>query len=637
MFKNISYIFILLFGLSTANAQNSADFERLVNQLASNKNTSFAEIDKALNEYKSDSLKMKFLATKSQFLMGQAIALNSLGIIDRNRANYNSALEYHKKALEISEKIISKELIVISLNMTGVAYRRLDEVRLALDFHKQALSIAEKIDPKSESILRSTAVSLNSIGNIYLVLKQYDLAEKEFNVSLEIEKKLDNKLGLAINYHNLGIIYESKNDLEKALKSYKSSLGYNLQIKSKLGEIICKNGIGQIYIKQKRPAEGLNLIKETIKLAEEIGDDYYLAMAKINTGWALGKLKNYNEGEKNLFEGLEIATTKKFKSSSYDAYTHLAELYETQGKYQQALMFLKKKQEFNEQIINEENLRYTADLIVKYDNERKATQISLLEKENELVKIRLAENQRILLFGAILASLLIGIALVGYKQYQFKNDQKVLRIEQKMMRSQMNPHFLFNSLNSIKLYIINNDKEKAVYYLNKFSKLIRAILSNSQEKEISLQEELDTMELYVNIENIRFSEKINYEVLIEDGITPSSINIPSLILQPFLENAIWHGLSNRGVNKQLKIVIKKQNPNAINIDIIDNGIGRKQAQEIKDTKVSKQKSIGIELTKERLENFARNLNKSVSLEFEDLYDANNQALGTKVKIVIPLK
>lgn len=114
-----------------------------------------------------------------------------------------------------------------------------------------------------------------------------------------------------------------------------------------------------------------------------------------------------------------------------------------------------------------------------------------------------------------------------------------------MLRSQMNPHFIFNSLNSIKFYIFNNEKENTVYYLNKFSKLIRKILIASTEKEISLAEESKTMDLYMNIENIRFSNKINYSHSVDKEIEIDSIKIPSLVLLSFLENALWHGLSSK--------------------------------------------------------------------------------------------
>ena len=204
-----------------------------------------------------------------------------------------------------------------------------------------------------------------------------------------------------------------------------------------------------------------------------------------------------------------------------------------------------------------------------------------------------------------------------------------------MLRSQMNPHFLFNSLNSIKLYIINNEKKNAVYYLNKFSKLVRKILEASSLKEISLAEELETIELYMNIENIRFSNEINFDISIEDGIDTHAIKIPSLILQPFLENAIWHGLSSKEGDKSIHINVKKENDYFTSISISDNGIGRKAAEIIKENKVLKRKSIGIDITKERLANFSKDYENSFDFEIKDLYDENNNSSGTKIVIHIP--
>ena len=199
----------------------------------------------------------------------------------------------------------------------------------------------------------------------------------------------------------------------------------------------------------------------------------------------------------------------------------------------------------------------------------------------------------------------------------------------------MNPHFLFNSLNSIKLYIINNEKKNAVYYLNKFSKLVRKILEASSLKEISLSEELETIELYMNIENIRFSNEIKFKIEIEEGIDTELIKIPSLILQPFLENAIWHGLSSKEGDKSIWIEVKKENDYFTAISIYDNGIGRAAAEVIKENKVLKRKSIGIDITKERLANFSKDYENSFDFKMVDLFNDNNKPNGTKVTIHIP--
>ena len=219
------------------------------------------------------------------------------------------------------------------------------------------------------------------------------------------------------------------------------------------------------------------------------------------------------------------------------------------------------------------------------------------------------------------------------EQINLKEEIENLRLT--ALRSQMNPHFIFNALNSIKLYIINNDSKNAAHYLNKFSKLIRKILEASSYKKITLKEELETMDLYLTIENIRFSDEINFEVLIDDGIDLNRINIPPLILQPFLENAIWHGLSSKKGKKNITIHISQNSAEFSQIVITDNGIGRKASNQIKQQKSIHRKSIGIELTKERLNNFVKNLENNFTLSYKDLIDGN-LALGTEVTIQIPL-
>jgi tetratricopeptide (TPR) repeat protein len=636
MMKKKGTTYCILFGLLfVVNSVWGQTPEAVLSILENGKSISYDSLEHLIQPLRKDSVFIKTLSEANKNPMAQSFALNVLGMNARNKSDFKSAIALHQKALDIAQEIKSKDLEVSSLNMIGVAYRRLDEVRLALEYHKQALSIAEKVRPVSVSILKSKAVSLNSIGNIYLVLKQYDLAGKQFEQSLKIEEKVNNKLGLAINYQNLGFIAEAKQKLDSALFFYKRSLKYNQEINSTIGNIICQNSIAQILIKQNKTQEGLNLILSSLPAAEKLGDKYYIGMAKVNAGWAQSKLRDFENAEKNLKEGLQINLENDFKSSISETYSHLSALFEMKGDYKTSLQYLKDKQEYADKVLNEENLRYTADLIVKYDNEKKESQIALLEKENEIVKIKLNQNQRILIFAGVLFSLLAILAFIWYRQRELNTEKSMLKLEQQMMRSQMNPHFLFNSLNSIKLYIINNDKEKAVYYLNKFSKLIRTILTNSQEKEISLQEELDTTELYLNIENIRFTDKIAYSVKVENGINPEQIKIPSLLLQPFIENSIWHGLSNRESNKQIQVNIKHGFENNIVIEIIDNGIGRVKAQEIKASKVSKQKSVGIELTRERLANFAKNNKGEMLLVFEDMYDSNQQPLGTKVILNIP--
>ena len=208
-------------------------------------------------------------------------------------------------------------------------------------------------------------------------------------------------------------------------------------------------------------------------------------------------------------------------------------------------------------------------------------------------------------------------------------------MEQRILRSQMNPHFLFNALNAIKLYIIKNDQNNAINYLNKFSRLIRKILDTSAHKEITLQEELDTISLYMNIENIRFDHAIDFSIEIEEGVNPSLVRIPSLILQPFLENALWHGLSLKEGSKTLKLSIQRNTEAYIQIVIQDNGIGRVAAEQLKEDRLLQRRSYGIAITRERLTNFSKTFQNRFMLDMKDLFNPDGSAAGTEVSISIP--
>ena len=305
------------------------------------------------------------------------------------------------------------------------------------------------------------------------------------------------------------------------------------------------------------------------------------------------------------------------------------------GEYEKSLDYYKAAQSAKRIIANDRNRRYVFDVISRSETEKRSGQIEMLAKENEIVKLRLRRNKNTLLVSALLLALFTIILYILYRQYQLKSDKKLLTLEQSMLRSQMNPHFLFNSLNSIKLYIINNETKNAVHYLNKFSKLVRKILEASSFKEIPLAEELETVELYMNIENIRFSNEINFEMKVDKGIDPHLVKIPSLILQPFLENALWHGLSAKEGPKCVQLHVSNGQKGYIQIAIKDNGIGREAADRLKKRKVLKRKSVGIDITRERLDNFSKDYQNTFEVEILDLFDESGNASGTKVVLHIP--
>ena len=488
----------------------------------------------------------------------------------------------------------------------------------------------------SKTVSYNIAVSQNSIGNIYLALKQYDLAITQFNKSLKIEEKADNKLGLAINYHNIGYAQEANGNLDKALENYNKSLEYNNAIDSEIGRMICYNSIGAIYLKQEKFDEAEPIINDALKKSLELKDQFYIASSYINLGQLETELKQLKSAEKNLTKALEISETYNLRSSVAESSKLLSELNKRNKKFDIALDYYKKAVEIENTILTEQNLQYVNDIAMAYENENKNNQIKALASKNEAAELLLEKNKKLFLYSILALALLIVTLIIILRTRALKQEKQILTLEQDMLRSQMNPHFIFNSLNSIKLYIINNEKENAVYYLNKFSKLIRKFLIASKEKETSLEDELETMKLYMNIENIRFSNEIDFTINVDENINTEITKVPSLILQPFIENALWHGLSPKPKDKKIELNVFKNSNDYITFEIIDNGIGRIASKRIKDNKKLKRKSVGIDITKARLANFSKAFPNSYTLDIEDLYNHETPS-GTKVLLKIPVK
>ncbi|MCK0124918.1 tetratricopeptide repeat protein [Gelidibacter sp. F2691] len=640
---NMLMIGLLLFcAMPSGQAQNEAsiDLDQTLQNLQGTWPKQYETIDSVFLEFRNDSVALKALILKAEAdhaLEVESYASNKLGELYRNVSQYDAALKMHAKAENLAIEARNVQLEVISLNMIGVVYRRMDVIKPALDYHKKALDIANSIADPTPQLRASIAVSQNSMGNIYLTLKQYDLAIAQFEKSLLIEQQLDNKLGLAINYHNLGYADEAKGLLDIALQNYKRSLEYNEQIDSEVGRVICFSSIGQIYIKQGKFTEAKIIIEKALEKALQLEDQFYISYAYINLGWAQNELNLNAEAEANLQKGLEISEKYGLKTSTVDAHKHLSNLYEKQKDYQKALFHYNQAVELEKTIYTERNMQYVSDIIIQYENEAKNDQIQQLASENELVKSRMQRNQTIFWFAILALAITAATMIVINRNRQLRHEKQILTLEQDMLRSQMNPHFIFNSLNSIKLYIINNEKENAVYYLNKFSKFIRKILIASTEKEIPLEDELETMKLYMNIENIRFSNEIHFTVDVAEGINTANIRVPSLILQPFLENALWHGLSSKKEDKQIEMNVYQERQEFVTISITDNGIGRKASGLINHNRVLKRKSVGLAITKARLTNFSKGFTTDYKMDIVDLYDEQQQPAGTRVVVNIPIR
>ncbi len=259
------------------------------------------------------------------------------------------------------------------------------------------------------------------------------------------------------------------------------------------------------------------------------------------------------------------------------------------------------------------------------------------------VKVEYQDRTVFYLICALVASIIL--SLIGFFGYRYiaenrriaavkQYEAELREVQDAALRSQMNPHFLFNSLNSIRYFIVTNDNIKAANYLTKFSRLIRLILENSRQKLVTLSEELELLRLYIKMEQIRFEDKFEFKIQLSEGISTHDISLPPMLIQPYIENAILHGINPKESKGLIIVDIKRENRQLV-ITIQDDGIGRKVSQTLKAASVFKKKSLGMNITQTRL-NLMTNQSQKANIEIIDLYDDQKNAVGTKVILRLPL-
>ena len=214
--------------------------------------------------------------------------------------------------------------------------------------------------------------------------------------------------------------------------------------------------------------------------------------------------------------------------------------------------------------------------------------------------------------------------------------QQMADIEMQALRAQMNPHFIFNCLNSINRYIVKSDQATASLYLTRFAKLIRLILDNSNSKTVTLTNELEALRLYIEMESIRFEKQFDYSITVDEEVHPDHVYVPPLIIQPYVENAIWHGLLHKESAGQLRVQINRKNGSLLECVVEDNGVGREKARELKSKSANHSKSLGMKLTESRLALLNKHSNWDASVEITDIKSLTGEVAGTRVTLRIPV-
>jgi anti-sigma regulatory factor (Ser/Thr protein kinase) len=274
-------------------------------------------------------------------------------------------------------------------------------------------------------------------------------------------------------------------------------------------------------------------------------------------------------------------------------------------------------------------------IMTEAEAERTDQKIRGLAQENELKKLQFKQSRFILAGIAAMVVIISLFLLLFFQRKRLKAEQKSIIMEQRLLRAQMNPHFLFNSLASIQNYIINEKTDQASIYLSKFSQLVRNILDNSVEEFVPIEKEIETIQNYLELQKVRYAGKFDYNIDIDIAIDTDIVHIPPMLAQPFIENAIEHGIKYRETPGHIDIRFR-QEEGLIRFEVEDDGVGREKAHEIEMKQKTKHRSMATSITRDRLMSINKKLKRKIRMEIMDFKDENGHGCGTRVTFGVPV-
>jgi hypothetical protein len=404
--------------------------------------------------------------------------------------------------------------------------------------------------------------------------------------------------------------------------------------------------LGLIYLKTGEADKALPLFTESIKTFYDMGkkmSGYAMINPLLYTGEAYILKKDLVKALSCTKEAYVLSQEADRKPSIMDSYNLLSRIYDGMGKYDSAYFYLLNYTKLKDSIFTRQFLWRLNNYKKAAENAKKEARLGFLDRDNKLKEQRLKKQAtlRNSLIVGILLLFLLGIFVfrsfyLKRKQQQAESEKKQSELEMQALRAQMNPHFIFNCLSSINRIIMKNENHTASDYLTRFSRLMRMVLINSRHQLISLEDELQMLRLYLDMERLRFKESFVYSIIFTNTIDEGAVQVPPLLLQPFCENAIWHGLMQKDSPGLLTVELSMVE-NVLNCVITDNGIGRERAQQIKSKTSQKEKSMGLKITTERLALLNREKGMKTFYEIEDLKDEMGNAAGTRVNLKINYK
>ena len=627
LFAQNKYIDSLLAVLRVAKEDTSK--VNLLNTLSSEL---VLEINYSLaRKYADDAL---LLSEKLNFKKGIAGAYNNFGVIYSNQFNYGEAFRNYLTSLKIREEIGDKKGMAATYVGIGNIYDDQGNYPEALKNYLTSLKLREDIGYKN-----GIAASHVNIGNIYTYQRNYPEALKNYLAALKIFEERGANNGIAMSHNNIGDIYRLQGNYAEALKNYLVSFKIYEKSGHKPGIADAHNYIGLLYSDEGNYIEASKNYLISLKINEEVGDKQRIADNYNNLGRLNIKLHKPAEAKKYLDDALSLNKQMGIRDEIRDAYNDLAELDSLQGNFKSAFDNYKMYVLYRDSLINSENTVKIVGMQMQYEFDKKEA-VTKLEQEKAIEATKNRSNlilmsSVILIISSLFIILLIRQVNLKKRAIEKANTaHKMAELELQSLRTQLNPHFMFNSLNSIQELILLEENEKSQAYLARFGKLLRMLLENAESPFISLRKEIDFLRLYLGLENLRVPD-LQYSISTDPTLNTEETLIPNMILQPYIENAIWHGLSHKETDKQLQIRIYREN-GTVNYEIEDNGVGRTKAAELKSLFRKKHKSKGMELLTKRFKLLNEEYGSDIKTTVTDVIK-NNEVAGTLVRVTVPVK
>jgi tetratricopeptide (TPR) repeat protein len=587
---------------------------------------------------------------------GLGSAYMAYGIFMSLTNDLEIGIDYLKKAISEFGQNNSKRSELIALIELSGFYSRSGDFENGLVYGKKTVQVAESIlklkDAGDADSLR-VGQSYYWMGKFYSIAGDYETA---FSYMRKARYFYPDEAGF-LNPWTIAM-----GDLYLSTEKYDSAMYYLKSFENKTqGRPI----LSKLYIALKQYDKALGLLNEEIKVASNRNNQSGLGSIYIIAAKAYFGKNDYVTALKNANEGITLLKKIKSSAAMIGAYNLLSRIYNELGKNDSAYFYLRQSTVLKDSLLNRQFFIRLNDLKKEAEEERKTSQINLLNKDNQLKEQKLKQQATLrnsLIIG-ILLLFLLGVFVFRTLLLKRKNDklrmqkdlelqqlenqkkqaelhQRAVELEMQALRAQMNPHFIFNCLSSINRFIFKNDNKTASDYLTRFSRLIRMVLMHSQKKLIPLEDELEMIRLYLDLERLRFKDAFDYSITTTNIVDPGTVFIPPIILQPFCENAVWHGLMHKENKGHLNIVISEvinENDKTLHCIIEDDGVGREKAAEMKSKSAGKEKSLGLKITTERIALLNKENNFNTFYKIDDILNDEHEVAGTRVQLKIKHK